>query len=83
MRQHNVVRAIFAIGCAVALLLIVLTIFDDDFWDHDAFDDLFLGVAAYVITAVLLAMMTLQPQRRVLAPFRLIIRTDPRSPPRA
>ena len=83
MQRRNVIRAIIAIGCAVALLLIVLTIFDNDFWDRDAFDELFVGVATFVIAAMLLAMTVIEQQRRILAPCRLVIRTDTRSPPRA
>ena len=69
--QQRTVRAVFAVGCAVALLLPILSIFDDDFFDRDAFDEL----------AVAVAMMERQPP--ATARQRLVTPSDPRSPPRA
>jgi hypothetical protein len=82
MQQRNV-RAMVAFGCAVALLLPILSIFDDDFFDRDAFDELAVAVAAFVVTATLIALAVIEPQRRALAPSRFVILSDPRSPPRA
>jgi hypothetical protein len=81
MQQRNV-RAIVALGCAVALLLLVFTIFDDDFFDKDAFDELFVAVAAFVITAALMALALVETQRRPAAVVCLAVLSDPRSPPR-
>jgi hypothetical protein len=83
MQRQRTVRVLFALACAVALLLTVLSIFDDDFWDRDAFDELFVGVAAFVITAALIALAIIEPQPRTFAWYPLVIGTDPRSPPRA
>ena len=76
-------RAILAIGCAFALLLPILSIFDDDFFDRDAFDELAIVVAAYVVAAVLIALAIIESQQRSFARYRLVILSDPRSPPRA
>ena len=81
--QQRHVRAIVSLACAVALLLPILSIFDDDFFDRDAFDELAVVVAVFVITAALIALAFIEPQRRVFAHDRLVILTDPRSPPRA
>jgi hypothetical protein len=82
MQQRNV-RAVFAIGCAVALLLPILSIFDDDFFDRDAFDELAVVVAAFVVAAVFFALAIIEPQPRAFACYQLVILSDPRSPPRA
>jgi len=81
--QQRSVRLVFAIGCAAALLLPVLSIFDDDFFDRDAFDELAIFVAAYVVAAVLIALAIIESQPRSFARYRLVILSDPRSPPRA
>ena len=81
--QQRTRRAIIALGCAVALLLPILSIFDDDFFDRDAFDELAVAVSAFVITAALIALAIIEPERRAFARYRLVILSDPRSPPRA
>jgi len=81
--QQRHVRAIVSLGCAVALLLPILSIFDDDFFDRDAFDELAIVVAAYVVAAVLIALAVIEPEPRSYARYRLVILSDPRSPPRA
>ena len=80
--QQRTVRAVFAIGCAVALLLPILSIFDDDFFDRDAFDELAVAVSAFVVAAALVALALIEPQPRSRACFALVILSDPRSPPR-
>ena len=81
--QQRSIRLVFAIGCAAALLLPILSIFDDDFFDRDAFDELAIVVAAYVVAAVLIALAVIEPEPRSYARYRLVILSDPRSPPRA
>ena len=82
--QQRTRRAIIALGCAVALLLPILSIFDDDFFDRDTFDELAaVLVLAFAIFAALIALATVEPQRHSLARYRLATLTDPRSPPRA
>ena len=81
--QQRAVRAVFAIGCAVALLLPILSIFDDDLFDRDAFDELALAVGAFVVSAALIALAFVEPRPRSLARYPLVILSDPRSPPRA
>ena len=81
--QQRSVRAVLIAGCAVALLLPILSIFDDDFFDRDAFDELAIVVAAYVVAAVLIALAIIESQQRSYARYRLVILSDPRSPPRA
>ena len=77
MQQRN--AAIIALGCAVALLLPLVSIFDEDVLnDLDAF----LAVEAVVLAALTaLALVIAQP--RSLARFTLATLADPRSPPRA
>src|SRR5262249_27927519 len=82
MQQRNV-RAVIALGCAVALLLPILSIFDDDFFDRDAFDELAVIVPAFVITAALIALAMIEPSSRVFPRYGLVIHSAPRSPPRA
>ena len=82
MQQRNA-RAVLALGCAVALLLPILSIFDDDFFDRDAFDELAVAVAAFVVAAALIALAFVEPLPRSRARYPLVILTDPRSPPRA
>ena len=81
MQQRNV-RALVALGCAVALLLLVFTIFDDDFFDKDAFDELFVAVATFVVTATLIALALVETESRPAEVVRLVVLSDPRSPPR-
>ena len=81
--QQRTVRAVFVVGCAVALLLPILSIFDDDFFDRDAFDELFIAVATFVIAAVFIAVAIIERQPPVMARQRLVTLSDPRSPPRA
>ena len=81
--QQRHARAIIALGCAVALLLPVLSIFDDDFGDRDAFDAPALAVAGFVIAAALIALALIESQPRSLARYPLVTLSDPRSPPRA
>jgi hypothetical protein len=81
--QQRTVCAIFALGCAVALLLPILSIFDDDFFDRDAFDELAVAVATFVVAAVFIAVAVIDRQPRVMARQRLVTPSDPRSPPRA
>ena len=81
--QQSSTRAVFAIGCAVALLLPVLSIFDDDFSDRDAFDALAVPVSAFVIAAMLVPIAFVEIERRSLARYPLATLADPRSPPRA
>jgi len=81
--QQRTVRAVFAVGCAVALLLPILSIFDDDFFDRDAFDELAVAVASFVIAAVLIAVAMMERQPPATARQRLVTPSDPRSPPRA
>ena len=78
MQQRNA-RAVIALGCAVALLLPLVSIFDEDVLnDLDAF----LAVEAVVLAALTaLALVVAQP--RSLARRTLAALTDPRSPPRA
>jgi len=76
--QQRSVRAVLIIGCAAALLLPILSIFDDDFFDRDAFDEL-----AIVVAAAFIALATIDPQSRAFAHYPLVILSDPRSPPRA
>ena len=77
MQQRNV-RAVLALGCAVALLLPILSSFDDDFLDGKDF------LAAEVVAAVvLIALALVHPQQRSLARVTLTTLADPRSPPRA
>ena len=82
MQQRNI-RAVLAVGCAVALLLPILSIFDDDFGDRDAFDSLAVVVSAFVVTAALIALALVETERRSLARYPLVTLADPRSPPRA
>jgi hypothetical protein len=81
--QQRPVRILLIIGCCAALLLPILSIFDDDASDRDAFDTLALPVAAFIATAALTALGVTEPQRRSLARCPLVILSDPRSPPRA
>jgi fumarate reductase subunit C len=81
--QQRSVRALFVIGCAVALLLPILSIFDDDSADRDAFDNLAVPVAVFIAVVVLTALSLVEPQRQSLARYPLATLADPRSPPRA
>ena len=81
--QQRSARLIFALGCAVALLLPILSIFDDDFFDRDAFDELAVVVTAFVIAATFVALAVVESQQRSFARYPLVILSDPRSPPRA
>jgi len=81
--QQRSVRTIFAIGCAVALLLPVLSIFDEDASDRDALDYLALAVATFIAAAGLTVVAMVESQRRSLARYPLATLADPRSPPRA
>jgi peptidoglycan/LPS O-acetylase OafA/YrhL len=81
--QQRSVRTLFVLGCAVALLLPVLSLFDGDAADRDAFDNVALAVAAVVAAVALTALAVIEPQRRSLARWSLAVLTDPRSPPRA
>ncbi len=84
MQQQRQRRAIIAIGCAVALLLPVVSIFDDDFFDRDTFDTLAaVLVATLVVSAGLTALTLVEPQRRSLVRYPRTTPCDPRSPPRA
>jgi hypothetical protein len=82
MQQRNA-RAVIALGCAVALLLPILSIFDNDFFDRDAFDELFVAVVVFTVTAALIALAFIDPQPKPFTTYRLVILSDPRSPPRA
>ena len=81
--QQRTQRVIIAVGCAVALLLPVLSIFDNDFNDRDAFDDLAVAVTTFVIATALVALAIVEPERRSRAQFLVATLSDPRSPPRA
>ena len=81
--QQRSVRAVLALGCAVALLLPILSIFDDDFFDRDAFDELAVAVTAFVVAIALIAMAFVEPLPRAFSRYPLVILSDPRSPPRA
>ena len=81
--QQRSVRAVLVLGCAVALLLPILSIFDDDFFDRDAFDELAVVVSTFVIAAAFIALAIVEPAARSRARYPLVILTDPRSPPRA
>lgn len=80
--QQRSVRILTAIGCAVVLLLPVLSIFDDDAADRDAFDHLVVPVAAFIAAAAMTALALVEPQRHSLARYPLATLADPRSPPR-
>ena len=78
MQQRNA-RAVIAIGCAVALLLPLVSIFDDDVLDGlNA-----VVVAEVVVLAALIALAAVHTQSHSLARVTLAALTDPRSPPRA
>jgi hypothetical protein len=81
--QQRTVRAVFVLGCAVALLLPILSIFDNDFFDRDAFDELAVAVATFVVSAVFIAVAIIERQPPAMAWQRLVTLSDPRSPPRA
>jgi hypothetical protein len=81
--QQRSVRAVLIFGCAVALLLPILSIFDDDFFDRDAFDELAVVVAAFVVAAAFVALAVIDPLPRAFSRYPLVILSDPRSPPRA
>ena len=81
--QQRSVRSLFAIGCAVALLLPILSIFDDEAADRDAFDNLAVPVGAFIAAVALTALSVVESQRPSLARYPLATLADPRSPPRA
>ena len=67
----------------MALLLPILSIFDDDFFDRDLFDQLAVAVAAFTVAIALVALAFIEPLPRAFARYPLVILSDPRSPPRA
>ena len=81
--QQRSVRNLIVIGCAVALLLPILSIFDEDASDRDALDQLALPIAAFVAVAGFSVLGVVEPQQRSLARYPLDTLADPRSPPRA
>ena len=71
------------VACAVALLFPIISI-SDDFIDRDALDDVFaVVVTLFVVAAALMALATVEPQRRSRAALLVATLSDPRSPPRA